>query len=137
MLFSTLFIKLFTQIVFCDKLLPLLLLTVAIVGVGATVAMLTTLAGSSAERRGIEIVYGWAELGSADASIVIMNGGGSVGLGGTSTDDAEGVGWGGFGCSASSDGIEIVYGKSTLDPPAALAGIVIIISVLAVLVGGG
>lgn len=62
-LFNTLFIKLLTQIVFWGKLLLtlaplLLLLTVVIVGVGATVATLTILVWSSPDSRGIEIVYG-------------------------------------------------------------------------------
>lgn len=62
-MFNTLFIKLLTQIVFWGKLLLtlaplLLLLTVVIVGVGATVATLTILVWSSPDSRGIEIVYG-------------------------------------------------------------------------------
>lgn len=57
-MFSTLFIKLFTQIVFCCGLAAVIdgVDEVEMVGVGATVATLTTLVSSPAESLGIEIV---------------------------------------------------------------------------------
>lgn len=61
-MFSTLFIKLLTQNVFCDALVitEVLEVTVPTVGVGATVATLTDLgsSGPPPDTRGIEIVYG-------------------------------------------------------------------------------